>query len=146
MMNTNETVLGQLIDEVWNRGDLTNLESIVADEYEVAGDPGDPWNGQSLDRESFRSRVAYTRGAFPDVRFDVKESLVDGDRVAIRWTMSGTHLGDLLLLPATGKSFAVDGLTFYYFRDGKVAGHRQVFDQLGFLAQIGRLGLTPLAT
>ena len=141
MATPNEAILHQLIAEIWNQGNMANLDTLVAESYIVASDPGDPWNGQTLDHETYKRRVAYTREAFAGVTFDIHESLVDDDRVAIRWTMSGTHSGDLPRLPATGRTFAVGGMTFYYFQDGKVAGHRQAFDQLGFLAQIGRLAL-----
>ncbi len=126
------------MDQVWNSGDLSNLSSYVAPSYEVRNDPGDPWNGQVLDHETFKERVAYTRNAFPDVLFGIWEMVEDGDTVAIHWTMSGTHTGDLPQLPATGKNFQITGMTFYYFEDGKICGHSQAFDQLGFLTQISQ--------
>lgn len=141
-----KSVLTTFIREIWNEGDFSNLQSLVADPYEILGDPGDPWNGQAIDHETFRLRVAYTRNAFPDIYFDVRETVAESERIAVRWLMSGTHLGDLPQLPATRKAFAIEGMTFYYFRDGRICGHRQAFDQLGFLSQIGRLALTPLLT
>jgi steroid delta-isomerase-like uncharacterized protein len=140
-----ESVLTKFIREIWNEGDFRNLESLVTDPYEILSDPGDPWNRQSIDHQTFRRRVAHTRNAFPDVHFDVRETVAEGERIAIRWVMSGTHLGDLPQLPATGKPFKIEGMTFYYFRGGKICAHRQAFDQLGFLAQIGRLALSPSA-
>ncbi len=137
-----KSVLTAFITEIWNEGNFLNLESFVTDPYEIYSDPGDPWNGQALDHATFRQRVAYTRNAFPDVHFDVREAIAEDQRVAIRWMMSGTHTGDLPQLPATRRTFAVEGMTFYYFRDGKICGHRQVLDKLGFLSQIGRLRLT----
>jgi steroid delta-isomerase-like uncharacterized protein len=127
------------IEEVWNRGDFSNLEALVVDPYTIHSDPGDPWNGKSIDYETFRTRVGYTRRAFPDVRFNIDETISGNDKVAIRWTMAGTHLGDLPMLPSSGMPFAITGMTFYYFDHGKICGHRQVFDQLGFLAQIKML-------
>ena len=129
----------QFISEVWNEGDFRNLQSLVADRYEILNDPNDPWNGQVINHETFKRRVACTRNAFPNVHFEVGEMIADGDRIAIRWLMSGTHLGDLPQFSATGKTFAIEGMTFYYFDGFKICGHRQAFDQLGFLMQIGRL-------
>jgi steroid delta-isomerase-like uncharacterized protein len=134
-----KAILTQFLAEVWNSGDFRNLESLVTNPYHVLSDPGDPWNGQSLDYETLRQRVAYTRNAFPDVHFDVQEMVAEQETVAIRWVMSGTHTGNLPSLPATGKRFAIEGMTFYCFTNGKISGHRQSFNQLGFLAQIGRL-------
>ena len=135
------SMLMTFIREIWNEGNFENLESLVADPYEIYSDPGDPWNGQAIDHVTFRRRVAYTRNAFLDVHFDVREAIAEEQRVAIRWVMLGTHIGDLPRLPATRKAFAIEGMTFYYFRDGKICGHRQVFDQVGFLSQIGRFAL-----
>ena len=135
-------LLKQFMDEVWNQGDFTNLAQMVADPYAVISDPGDPWNGQSIGFETFKARVGYTRNAFPDVSFQIEEAVEGQDVTALRWMMTGTHLGDLPMLPATGKQFAITGMTFYVLKNGLIAGHRQNFDQLGFLAQIGALSLT----
>lgn len=137
-----ETLMS-FMEDVWNQGDFSNLDSYLASAYKIHSDPGDPWEGQTIDQETFRERVAYSRNAFPDLRFDLREVIAEDDIVAASWVMSGTHRGDLPQLPATGKRFAISGITFYYFDAGKLAGHTQAFDQLGFLAQIGRLMLTP---
>jgi steroid delta-isomerase-like uncharacterized protein len=138
--DTKSTLIA-FMTEIWNAGDFRNLEALVTDPYKIFSDPGDPWNGQSINHATFRQRVTYTRNAFPDVHFDVREAIAEDERVAIRWVMTGTHLGDLPRLPATGKKFSIEGMTFYYFQNGQIRGHRQAFDQLGFLAQIGRLAL-----
>jgi predicted ester cyclase len=57
--------------------------------------------------------------------------------------MSGTHRGDLPQLPATGRFFSISGMTFYEFRDQKLCGHTQSFDQFGFLKQMGLFSTPP---
>jgi steroid delta-isomerase-like uncharacterized protein len=131
-------IIDLFMEEVWNRGDFSNLKALVGDLYTIHSDPGDPWNGKSIDYETFKTRVGYTRSAFPDVRFKIDETISGSEKIAIRWTMTGTHLGEPML-PSTGMPFAITGMTFYYFDNGKICGHRQVFDQLGFLAQIKML-------
>lgn len=132
-------LLNAFVEEVWNAGDVSNLDRYLAPTYTVRDDPGDPWDGQTLDYDAFRTRLAYSRDAFPDLRFDIQESIEGNGRVAIRWVMSGTHEGDLPGLPATGRRFLISGMTFYYFEDGRICGHAQAFDQLGFLSQTGSL-------
>ena len=134
------STLASFMEDVWNQGDVGNLETYLAPAYTIYSDPGDPWEGQTLDRDGFHTRLLYSRNAFPDLRFDIQESIEGEDTVAIRWMMSGTHLGDLPNLPATGRSFSVSGMTFYSFDEGQICGHRQAFDQLGFLSQTGSLG------
>jgi len=133
-------LVAAFLKEVWNAGDVSNLGRYLAPAYTVRNDPGDPWDGRTLDHDAFRARVAYSRDAFPDLQFDIQESIEGDDRVAIRWVMSGTHTGDLPGLPATGRSFSVSGMTFYDFENGQICGHAQAFDQLGFLSQTGSLG------
>ncbi|MFN2191152.1 MAG: ester cyclase [Candidatus Promineifilaceae bacterium] len=128
--------LSQFMDQVWNQGNYDQIPKFVAPQYEIKNDPGDQWNGQVIDNETFKERVAYSRNAFPDLNFTIQEMVAEDDRVAASWIMSGTHMGDLPQLPATGRKFSITGITIYYFEDGKVSGHWQAFDQLGFLSQI----------
>jgi len=141
-MNNNElkTRLHTFMDVIWNAGDFSYLADFVSEQYTVKHDPGDAWDGQTLDRTTFQQRVMVSRNAFPDLNFVIQEMVGEGDRVAVFWIMSGTHQGDLPNLPATGKHFAISGMTIYDFdRDGKVCGHTQAYDRLGFIAQMGLL-------
>lgn len=135
-----KTTLHTFMEHVWNNGDFDQLESYVAEQYTITHDPGDAWEGQTLDLATFQERVLYSRNAFPDLRFDIQEMIAEGDQVVASWIMSGTHEGDLPQLPASGVHFSITGLTIYSFLDGKVSGHWQAYDRLGFLAQIGFLG------
>lgn len=138
-----KSVLESLIEDVWNRGDFSRIETYIAPKYQIVSDPGDPWDGDTIDISTYKVRVLYSLNAFPDLHFDLQEMLEENGIVVVRWVMSGTHKGDLPQLPATGKTFAINGMTFYYFEGSRVCGHAQVFDQLAFLSQIGRLALSP---
>lgn len=127
------------MDRVWNRGNFDQIEDYVAIRYEIKHDPGDPWEGQVLGLAAFQERVLYSRNAFPDLHFAIQELIEEGEKVVASWSMSGTHKGDLPQLPASGKPFSISGMTIYYFVEGKVCGHWQAYDRLGFLAQIGYL-------
>lgn len=135
-----KTTLQTFMDEIWNQGKFDQLAQLVAPAYTVRHDPRDPWEGQTLDHAQFVQRVMYSRNAFPDLHFAIEEMVAEDNRVVSAWTMSGTHLGDLPNLPATGRPFAIPGMTIYDFEAGKVCGHRQSFDQFGFVAQMGILG------
>ncbi len=135
-----KTTLHTFMERVWNSGDFDQLETYVAEQYTITHDPGDPWEGQVLDLATFQERVLYSRNAFPDLRFDIQEMIAEDDKVVTSWVMSGTHQGDLPQLPASVVQFSITGLTIYSFTEGKVNGHWQAYDRLGFLAQIGYLG------
>ena len=125
--------------EIWNSGNFNNLTEHVSPQYKVINDPGDQWNGKILNHDEFKKRIMYSRNAFPDLFFDIQDVIEGDNKIATHWVMSGTHHGDLPLLPATGKKFNISGITFYYFIEGKISGHRQAFDRLGFLMQIQAL-------
>jgi steroid delta-isomerase-like uncharacterized protein len=140
MTQTLKTTLREFIDAIWNTGDFSKVERYVSEAYTVKHDPGDAWEGQTFDRETFVERVLYSRNAFPDLNFAIQEMVAEGNRVVSFWMMSGTHQGDLPNLPATGKKFAISGMTIYDFDEsGKVCGHTQAYDRYGFLAQMGIL-------
>ena len=122
--------------ETWSKDDFWELDSLIAEKYTIFSDPGDAWEGQTLDLGTYRNRLLYSRRAFPDLVFDVLQLIAERDRVAVIWKASGTHLGDLRGLPATGKRLGFSGQTFYLIQDGKAAGHWQVIDRLGFIQQL----------
>lgn len=121
---------------VWNEGRYDEIATLVAPRYVIHSDPGDAWEGHTLDRQEYEVRVNYSRLAFPDLTFHVHEAVAARDRVAVRWSAEGTHLGDLRGLPATRRRLRFAGQTIYEIRDGQVAGHWQVVDRLGFLEQL----------
>jgi steroid delta-isomerase-like uncharacterized protein len=75
--------------------------------------------------------------AFPDSRFIVDDVIAAGDKVVGRITWSGTHRGDFLGIPATGKAFTVTHIQIYRFAGGKMVEHWAVRDDLGMLRQLG---------
>ena len=131
-----KSILRTFMEQVWNKGNFNQIEQLVAPRYEIKNDPGDPWDGQTLTITTFKERVLYSRNAFPDLHFEIQEMIEEQGKVAVSWLMSGTHKGDLPQLPATGKSFSISGITLYYFEEGKLCGHTQAFDRLGFLSQM----------
>lgn len=85
--------------------------------------------------EHFRSLF----DAFPDVQWDVLSVTKDADRVVVRSTMHGTHLGPYQGITATGKRFAVDTIDFLQIIDGRIVRNDVFFDGLTVLRQIGVL-------
>jgi len=54
-------------ERVWNAGDHDSVDELLAPEYHVRSDPGDPWDGQTLSRDGFKQRLAISRAPFPDL-------------------------------------------------------------------------------
>jgi hypothetical protein len=77
------------------------------------------------------------RTAFPDLHFTIEELIAEGDTVAGRLTMNGTHDGPLMSMPPTGRPVRQDHMHFVRFRDGKAIEHWGVRDDMGMMASLG---------
>ena len=139
-MIDNARIVAEFMDTVWNHGDADAVDRFIADAYTIHSDPGDPWDGATLTRSGFKDRLSASRTPFPDLHFDIADVVAGGERVAIAWTMRGTQTGALGPRPPTGRRIEVQGMTVYYFRDGRITGHRQVVDRLAVAWQLGIAG------
>ncbi|MES3033455.1 MAG: ester cyclase [Gemmatimonadota bacterium] len=139
-MQRNVDLLRRFMAEVWSRGDLSALDTFIAESYTVHSDPGDAWEGQTLTRDGFAQRLQTSRAPFPDLRFEITAMVADGDQVAIGWMMRGTHTAPMGELPATGRAIAVQRMTHYEFHEGRITGHRQVVDRMTVGRQLGLFG------
>ena len=130
----NKAITLRINEEAWTGGNLDLIDELVADDYvhTVVGAP-EPIRG----REGFRDLVSMYRSAFPDFRITTEEQIADGDVVVTRWTASGTHQGELMGMPATGKQASAAGVTIDRFANGELVSGWAIFDQLGFLQQLG---------
>ena len=130
----NKAQYQRTFEEVFNQGNLTIVDDLVAPDFlnhEVP--PG--MNNRGPD--STRQIVMMLRTAFPDLHFTIEEVVAEGDTVAGRVSMSGTHLGPFQGIPPTGRSFQQAHMHFVRFRDGKAVEHRAVRDDLGMMRQLG---------
>lgn len=77
--------------------------------------------------------------AFPDAVARVERMVAEGETVVAEWTISGTHRGRLLGIPATGRPVTITGVSIIRFREGVPVADRRVWDLAGLLRQIGLL-------
>ena len=77
------------------------------------------------------------RSAFPDVHFTIEDLFAAGDKVVSRWTARGTHKGELMGIPATGKQVEVTGMDIDQVSGGKIVGSWNSWDALGLMQQLG---------
>lgn len=96
-------------------------------------------------QEEFKTIVNEFRHAFPDAHCTTEEQIAEGDKVATRWTIRGTHQGELWGTAPTGKQVVYTGITIQCLTQGKIVEDRFEGDILGLLQQIGALP-TPTPT
>jgi steroid delta-isomerase-like uncharacterized protein len=87
--------------------------------------------------QEFLRFVETMRGAFPDLHVTVEDAFQSDDRVAVRWSVTGTHRGDHLGVPASGKRIAITGITVARFHGDKIIEGWDSWDQLELLKTIG---------
>ena len=132
----NKAQYRRTFEEVFNQGNLALVDELVAPDFL---DHEVPPGMNNRGPESARQVVMMLRTAFPDLHFTIEELVAEGDTVAGRVTMSGTHLGPFQGIPPTGRSFQQAQMYFVRFRDGKAIEHRAVRDDLGMMRQLGVL-------
>ena len=135
MSSQHKEVSNQLTYEVWNSGNIDLIDEILSDDFVFHRAPP----GLSNDRDGFKQFVAMYRNAFPDVQFEVQSILAEGDTVMSRWKASGTHTGEMMGIPPTGKKVTVTGMTENRIEAGKITTQWNEFDDLGMLQQVGAM-------
>ncbi len=123
----------QAFGEAVNSGNLSAIRDLVAPN---AVDH-DPAPDQGVGPEGFIQFFTMLRTAFPDMKVTVDHLVADDDNVAFAYTLTGTHSGDFLGVPATGKSISARGMQITRFENGKQVERWGSSDQLGILQQIG---------
>lgn len=110
----NKELLTSYISEVWGAGDLSALSDFLSPSFKRHVSPLQPpvdFAGQVERLEGFRT-------AFPDITVTVEDVIADGDRVAFRSTMRGTHLGEFLGISPTGREVTVGLVDIIRIEDG----------------------------
>jgi steroid delta-isomerase-like uncharacterized protein len=136
-MSDNKAVMLRLYEEVFTQGNIDLMDEIVADDFVEHEElpPGIPQG-----KEAPRALMTMMRGAFPDFHAAVEEMLQDGNKVITRARFSGTHEGEFMGIPPTGKRFDIPVIDIVEFRDGKAIAHWGVMDMAGMMAQLGVSG------
>lgn len=132
-------------EEILNDAKLEVCDELMSQDFmfTIPTHP-DPYYGP----DGFKNLVTMLHGAFPDVHLKVEHLLVEGDTVVGHWTGSGTHTGGPLHtvkgdIPASGKHFVIDGVSWLKIVDGKIVESLANEDTLSLLKQIGVIPVPP---
>jgi steroid delta-isomerase-like uncharacterized protein len=128
----NTAIVSKWVAGGWNGGDLSLVDEFYAN-YTLHS-PGMP---DVQGTEGFKAFVTMYRTACPDIHFTIEDMIAEGDKVAWRATTRGTHRGDLMGIPPTGRSIEVSSSIVSRFENGKWAEDWVLIDMLGMLQQLG---------
>ena len=135
----NRAVVRAFVEGALGRGDFAVLNALAApDCADHAGTLG-----AAPCPEALAEFLVTWRAAFPDLCIEIDELVAQGDRVAARWTLRGTHRGAFLGRPPTGRRVAVTAVEFYCLAGGKIAERWALLDTPGLLRQLGAPAALP---
>lgn len=116
----------------WERGETDEFEALVNPSYQRSSGDQD-----RFDLEQWRFVITSTRASFSDLRLTIEDVIAEDDKVAVRWSSVATHRGSYMDVPATGRVVAVEGATFFVFRDGLLVEERGTWMPTQLLGALG---------
>ena len=137
MTDQNETLIHRWFEEVWNKGRADAIDEMFACEG-IAHGLTDQNGNELCGPEGFKPFFESFRQAFPDLRVVVEDTVVEGDKIAARCSVRGTHRGEGIGIAATDKPVEFTGMTIVKVKDGKVV---EAWNNFDFLAMYQQLGL-----
>ncbi len=129
----NKAIARRWYDEAFNKHRVAAIDELYAPDFVTHDNPLVPEGNSAGAKQLFAGLFA----AVPDMSVTVEDIIAEGDKVVARYTTRGTQQGELMSIPATGKSFTMTCIDILRFKDGKIAEHWVEADQLGMMQQLG---------
>jgi steroid delta-isomerase-like uncharacterized protein len=130
-MKKNKVFLEVLTEDFWNKHNLAAFDKYFSSDFKYHSAEGD------MNAEQYKGLCQAYFDAFPDLHITTDQLIAKKDKVTKIWTAHSTHTGDLMGIPATGKSVVVKGIEVFRIVDEKVAELWASMDNLGMMQQIG---------
>ena len=112
----NKLLVREFLGEAWGKGNMAAVDELMAADYVEHPSPSNLPAGT----EGLKQLISAYRTAFPDLKVTLDDIFAEGEMVAFRWSVSGTHLGEWLGIPPTGNHVAANGITVFRISEGKV--------------------------
>jgi steroid delta-isomerase-like uncharacterized protein len=138
MSERHRALIHRWFEEVWNKGHADAVDEMFAEDgiaHGLSDDSGEPLRGP----EAFKEFHARFRGAFPDIVVVVEDTICEGDKVAARCSVRGTHSGDSLGFAATQNSVEFTGMAIVRVKDGQIVEAWNNFDFMALYKQLGAI-------
>ena len=130
----NKAIVRRLYEEVWNKRKLEVVNELISPSHALQG-PN--IFGSSIGPEAYKRQVSSLLEAYPDLLWTIEDTIAERDKVVACWTLSGTHKGDYMGVPATNKKVSVGGMTIHHIAGGKIMDSHTNWDALGMMQQLG---------
>jgi len=134
MSEEKKGLVRRFYEEIWKNGNLGIIDELCASDF-VDHNPPPPGLAPGL--EGAKQVFTMFRRAFPDMQFTVEDQIAEGDKVVSRGTFRGTHKGELMGIPPTGKQGKMTVIDIIRIVDGKMVERWGEMDMLGLMQQLG---------
>jgi steroid delta-isomerase-like uncharacterized protein len=136
MSEANKALIRRWFEEVWNKQNEDAIDEMFDAQGKSHGIP-EP-DAVLVGREAFKALHRTFCGAFPDMHFELHDLIAEGDRVAVRWVVNMTHLGDQLGIPPTITKVGLAGSSFLEIKDGMIQEGWNYMELQGLLENLKR--------
>ena len=130
----NKAIVSRATEELWNKNNLAVVDELYATNFVSHGSD---IPGVTPDREGYKQFVTMSRTALPDFHTTIEDMIAEGDKVVQRFTARGTHKGEFMGIPPTGKQVTITGIAIDRIAGGKIVENWVNMDMLGMMVQLG---------
>jgi steroid delta-isomerase-like uncharacterized protein len=135
MLQDNKAIVRRLYEEVWNKRRLEVVDELISPSHAL----NDPIVSSSqIGPGSYKRRVVEITTSLPDLRFTIEDMITEKGKVVVSWIISGTHKGEFMDIPATGRKVSIEGITIHHITNGKILDSHARWDALGLMRQLGQ--------
>jgi len=130
----NKALVRQLVEEAINQGNISAIDELLIPDFVEHEElpPGIPSG-----REAPKVLFTMLRSAFPDLKATIEHLIAEGDEVVLHMTWTGTHEGEFMGIPPTGKRISINVIDILGLAEGKFVEHWGVMDSMAMMQQLG---------
>jgi steroid delta-isomerase-like uncharacterized protein len=130
-LEKNKDFIKVYTEDFWNKHNIAAFEKYFSSDFIIHNANGD------MNAEQYKGLCQAYFAAFPDMHVTTDYLVAEGDRVVKVWTVNSTHQGELMGIPASGKTIVIKGIEMFRIADGKIAELWVSMDDLGMMQQLG---------
>ena len=130
----NRAIVRRIYEEVWNKRRIELLDELLSPSHALQAPNV---SGSEVGPQAYKRQVFALLKGLPDLQMTIEDIFGEDEKIVVEWTLSGTHDGKLMGIPATHKKVSVDGVTIHHVANGKVIDSSANWNALSLMKQLG---------
>jgi steroid delta-isomerase-like uncharacterized protein len=127
-------IIRRFYREFWNERKLDVADQLISQSHALSSPH---ISGATVGPAAYKKQLNSFVTGFPDLRFTVEDTICEKDKIAVYWTLSGTHKGEFLGITPSNKKISITGVTTHQIVDGKILDSHALWDAITLFQQIG---------